>query len=151
MDLLEQRPHPVIGTADEEARVDIRQTRRFSLEKNIRPAGLQVGFQILGFEFDNSNIHIRPNHDFPLILVERLQDQNQFPSDAAEKLRTEEIAGAVFLDEGRVEFEAFGHRAGEDIFEKHPVGRGVAAEEVHLVVMHIEQMPKLHKAAENSD
>jgi hypothetical protein len=83
-------------------------------------------------------------------LVERLQNQNQFPPDAAEKLRTEEIAGADFLDEGRVEFEAFGHRAGEDIFEKHPVGQSVAAEEVHLVVAGLlEQLSEAGAVAAN--
>ncbi len=82
-------------------------------------------------EIDESDVHIGPNQDFIFEIPKGFLNENQFFADAAEKLRAEEIAGAGLLDEGRVKFEAFGHRGGEDLFEKHPVGRGVAAEEMH--------------------
>jgi hypothetical protein len=131
LNLSKQCPHGVIGAADEEACVDIRKAGRLALECDVRFRGLEIGEQTYRGQVDKADIHIGPGQNLSVVGFKGIADQGQFSSDAAEKLGTEEVAGAGFLDEGGMDFEAFGHGGSEDFFVKNPMGRGVAAEEVH--------------------
>lgn len=130
-DSIEQFSHGVIRAADEEAGVDIRESGRLALECDVGFGGLEIGEKTLWGQVHEADVDIRPDKNLPLVVFQGVTDQVQFSADAAQKLGTQKVATACFLDEGGVDLKAFRHGWSEDFFIKNPMGRGEAAEEVH--------------------